>query len=234
VTARTLSGPIRLVRRKTSVVYPGLGEQREREARPAGSGRLRVAFVGRLAPRKGVAELLSAVALLVSRGVDVELQIFGTPPPGQEWREAEYRRRAASLGLGDVARFEGFIADVPCRLASVDVLVVPSQRPEPFGLVVLEGMAGGCAVVACRNGGGSDEILEHGVTGLYCGRTPSSIAAAIERLASEPGLRERLGDRASAAVRETYSEGRYCDGVLRVYRDMLGRSGASTEDTPRW
>jgi glycosyltransferase involved in cell wall biosynthesis len=196
-------------------------ERRDREPRAAGSGVLRIAFAGRLAPRKGIAELLDAIAMVRSRGIEVRLQIFGSAPPGQEWRKTQYRQQAATLDLDDVVRFEGFVADLPRQLESVDVLVVPSQRPEPFGLVVLEGMAAGCAVVACRNGGGSDEILEHGVTGLYCGRTPSSIAAAIERLAHEPELRERLGDSASRAVRENYAVNRYLDGILRVYRDML-------------
>lgn len=220
-TARSLAGPMGVVRRKTRVVYPGLVEQRAREPRAGDSGGLRIAFAGRLAPRKGIAELLDAIALVRARGGEVRLQIFGSAPPGQEWREAQYRQQAATLGLDDVVRFEGFAVDVPSELESVDVLVVPSQRPEPFGLVVLEGMAAGCAVVACRNGGGSDEILEHGVTGLYCGRTPSSIAAAIERLANEPELRERLGDSARRAVGETYGVNRYIDGILRVYRDML-------------
>jgi glycosyltransferase involved in cell wall biosynthesis len=220
-TARSLAGPVHVVRRKTRVVYPGLVERRKREPRAAGSDVLRVAFAGRLAPRKGIAELLEAIALVRSRGVDVRLQVFGSAPPGQGWREAQYRQQAAALGMADVVQFEGFVADVPHRLERIDVLVVPSQRPEPFGLVVLEGMAAGCAVVACRNGGGSDEILEHGVTGLYCGRTPTSIAAAIERLAHEPALRERLGDSASRAVGETYGVNRYVDGILTVYHDIF-------------
>jgi glycosyltransferase involved in cell wall biosynthesis len=118
--------------------------------------------------------------------------------------------------------FEGFVADVQRQLECADVLVVPSQRPESFGLVVLEGMAAGCTVIACRNGGGSDEILEHGVTGLYCGRSASSMAAALVRLASEPVLRARLGERARDAVWGMYGVERYREGVLGVYADVLG------------
>lgn len=221
-TARALAGPIGVVRGKTTVVYPGVavGRDIQRERRNLGD-RLRVGFVGRLAPRKGVAELLEAVALVRGQGIDVELLIYGTAPPGQAWREGQYRRRARGLGLGDVARFEGFVEDVPRRLADIDVLVVPSQRPEPFGLVVLEGMAAGCAVLACRNGGGSDEIIEHGVTGLYCGRDGTSIAAAIERLAGDATLRERLGRGGRAAVGERFSREGYLEGVFGVYQALL-------------
>lgn len=222
-TARSLAGPLRLVSSRTSVVYPGLAERRDAAPRRArGGAALRIGFAGRLAPRKGVGELLEAVALVRSREIALELAIFGTAPPGQEWREGQYRRRADGLGLRDVVHFAGFVDDIRLRLGSVDVLVVPSQRPEPFGLVVLEGMAAGCAVLVSRNGGGSDEIIEHGVTGLYCGRTAASIAAAIERLARDGGLRERLGQQAQVAVRERFALDRYLDGVLEVYRDVIG------------
>lgn len=223
-TARSLAGQLRFVSGRTTVVYPGLGECRGSASRPARDAGdvLRIGFVGRLTPRKGIGELLEAVSLLHSRGIAVELAILGSAPPGQEWREGQYRRRADGLGLGDIVRFAGFVENARLRLGRVDVLVVPSQRPEPFGLVVLEGMAAGCAVVVSRNGGGSDEIIEHGVTGLYCGRTAASIAAAIERLARDPALRDQFGRRAQVTVWERFALEQYLGGILKVYRDELG------------
>ena len=223
-TARALAGPVTAVRHKATVVYPGIhvGDhalQREDDGDP--NGALRVAFVGRLAPRKGIETLLVAVALLRELGIDLRLDIFGSAAPQQEWREGQYRRRTQGLGLSEIVRFHGFVTDIDARLEHIDVLVVPSQRPEPFGLVVLEGMAAGCAVVVSRNGGGSDEILEHGVTGLYCGKEASSIAAAIKRLADDPALRERIGQQARHVVRTRFGTERYRDGVLGVYRRLL-------------
>lgn len=223
-TARALAGPIGVIRGKTSVIYPGIERAtavQRRSRRASASERLRIGFVGRLAPRKGIGELLEAVALVSDRGIALELDVFGTAPPGQKWREEHYRRRARGLGLSDVVSFHGFVSDIETRLEEVDVLVVPSQRPEPFGLVVLEGMAAGCAVVVTRNGGGSDEIIEPGVTGLSCGLGASSIAAAIERLAGDVSLRERLGEQARAAVQERFSVDRYRDDVRRVCQRSL-------------
>ena len=222
-TARALSGPLGIVRRRPVVVYPGIAVDHNREPRRvrANDAPIRLGFVGRLAPRKGVEELLEAVALVRSRGTEVTLDIHGGAPPGQEWRQGQYRRRARGLGLDAVVRFAGFVVDARRQLANVDVLVVPSQRPEPFGLVVLEGMAAGCAVIVCRNGGGSDEIVEQGVTGVYCGRSPSSIAAAIQRLARDAALRDRLGRDGQKTVWERFTLDRYLEGVLAVYRDML-------------
>ncbi|HEX5167495.1 MAG TPA: glycosyltransferase family 4 protein [Thermomicrobiales bacterium] len=223
-TATALAGPFGVLHRKTTVVYPGIdtrGRPEPKAASEHAGDALRVAFVGRLSPRKGVTELLEAVAHVRDQGIALQLEIFGTAPPGQDWREGQYRRRAEGLGIGDVVRFAGFVADVRRKLTSVDVLVVPSQRPEPFGRVILEGMAAGCAVVACRTGGGSDEIIEDGVAGLYCGSEPEEIANAIGRLARDFGLRARLGAQATASVQARFSLDAYCNGIMRVYREML-------------
>ncbi len=222
-TARSLRSPKWLIRDTVAVVYPGVttvSDTRSVNATGINDRRLSLGFVGRLAPRKGLGQLLEATALLRSNGIDVELSIFGSAPPGQEWREGQYRRRANGLGLQEIVRFEGFVDDVEKRLEGIDVLVVPSQRPEPFGLVLLEGMAAGCAVVASRNGGGSDEIMDHSMTGIYCGRTASSIAAAVERLARDPGLRERIGRQAQEAVRNRFTVEQYRSGILDVYRTI--------------
>jgi glycosyltransferase involved in cell wall biosynthesis len=214
-TARALAGPIWPLRRKMRVVYPGHVSRIESERRPSSldNNALRIAFAGRLTPRKGVRELLEAVVIVRERAIPLRLSIFGSPPPGREALETEYRHLAARLGLGDIVTFEGFVPDAVDRLGEFDVLVVPSQRPESFGLVAVEGMAAGCAVVACRNGGGSDEILEHGRSGLYCGRAPSSIAAAIVRLAEDPALRTRLGRNAQRAAIERFGVDRYQNAV---------------------
>lgn len=222
-TARGLAGPIGIIRRKTSVVYPGIAVSGDMQRHEPGTDAepLRIGFVGRLAPRKGVEALLEAVAILRDRGVNLHVDVFGSVPPREEWRKGQYLRRTEGLGLTEVVQFRGFVTDVDRHLERIDVLVVPSQRPEPFGLVVLEGMAAGCALVVTRNGGGSDEIIEHGVTGLYCGREVTSIAAAVERLARDPELRKRIGQRGRHAVESRFGIDRYRDGVMRVYRRML-------------
>ena len=219
-TALALAGPLPALRRKTSVVYPGVTCTQASE-RHASDGPLRVGYVGRLAPRKGIGELLEAVALVRARGVDMRLDVYGSAPPGQEWREGQYRRRAIGLGLAESVHFHGFVADIQNRLGGIDVLVAPSQRPEPFGLVIIEAMAAGCAVVVSRNDGGSDEIVEHGRTGLFCGRNAEPLAHAIERLARDVELREGLGARARTEVAERFGVERYVRGVLEVYEDKF-------------
>src|SRR5439155_16686868 len=101
-------------------------------------------------------------------------------------------RLAAELGARERISFTGVRRDVPTVMAGLDVFVLASHA-EPFGLVVLEAMALGVAVVA-TGAGGPAEVVEPGVSGLLVPpRDPPALAAAIERLAGDPELRRRLG-----------------------------------------
>ena len=81
--------------------------------------------------------------------------------------------------------------DVPLQLETLDILVHASLIPEPFGQVVIEGMASGLPVVAPRAGGPA-EVIEDGVTGiLYPMGDVGALAGALRELAGKPALRSR-------------------------------------------
>lgn len=218
-TARSIAGRGRRLRRRTRVVYPALVRMPEiapRDAPPPGRA-LSAVVVGRLSPRKGIAQAIEALSMLRHDGCDLHLHLFGAPPPGEAWRMDAYRSLAVELGVGDRVIFHGFAADAAARLAGFDILLVPSQRPEGFGLTIVEGMAAGLPIVACRNGGGSDEILVDGCTGLYCGRDPAAIAAALRRLADDAALRATLGAAARRDVMTRFGIDRFQRDIRALY-----------------
>ncbi|MBA2451787.1 MAG: glycosyltransferase family 4 protein [Chloroflexia bacterium] len=179
-----------------------------------------VGIVGRLSPRKGISEALHAAALLRSSGLDFRLVLHGGPPSSQPRLGAGYEELAASLGIDSFTCFAGECEDPSAAYEDIDILLVPSQRPEPFGLAIIEGMAAGCAVVVIHNGGGSDELLDDSVTGLYCGRDPASIASALQRLLLDSGLRSQLAHNAQNAVHERFSPDRYLAQFLQTYSEL--------------
>ena len=156
-------------------------------------------IVGRLAPWKGQDLFLRAFARAFpdgpERGVVVGGALFG---------EDDYARGlgqlAETLGIAGRVEFRGFRTDVWDELSRLDVLVHASTIPEPFGQVILEGMAAGVPIVAARSGGPA-EILDDGVTGmLYEPNDPEQLAAAMRRLL-DAALRERLSAAARREVR---------------------------------
>lgn len=179
-----------------------------------------IGIVGRLAPWKGQHVFLDAFAVAF-RDSAVRARVIGSAMFGEDAYADELRNRAERLGIGPQVDFRGFREDVWSELADLDVFVHASVAPEPFGQVVLEGMAAGLPVVATAAGGPA-ELIADGVDGLL---TPpgdaSALADALRRLRDDPALRERLGAAARQRSREFTSE-RTATQVLEVYRAVLG------------
>ena len=112
----------------------------------------RVAMIGRLTPWKGQHVFLEAFAR-ASLDRDAEAVIAGTAMFGENEYAMELRDQVRRLGIADRVEFAGFVEDVPTLIRGVDVVVHASVTPEPFGQVVVEGMAASRAVIAFGSGG---------------------------------------------------------------------------------
>ncbi|MET8795982.1 glycosyltransferase family 4 protein [Nocardia sp. NPDC004568] len=157
-------------------------------------GAVRIAMVGRLTPWKGHEVLLRALTLLRHRPAVVQL-VGGTFFGEQDYR-ARLEHTATTLGLP--VEFTGHVDDPGPCFARADIAVHCSVLAEPFGQVVVEAMAAGCAVVAA-DAGGPAEILRPEIDGLLTPPgDPAALAAALDRLIADPALRTRLGAAARA------------------------------------
>jgi glycosyltransferase involved in cell wall biosynthesis len=135
-----------------------------------------IGIVGRIAHWKGQDIFLQAAALLLREGVAARFRIAGSPMFGEVDFERQLYELAQKLGIRKHVEFLGF-SDVPSFLRSLDILVHASRIPEPFGQVIVEGMAAELPVIA-TDGGGAREIIEHGRTGLL---VPMGDAAALSQ-----------------------------------------------------
>ena len=103
--------------------------------------------------------------------------------------------------------------------AYADILVVPSWY-EPFGMVILEGMLYGLAIIAARVGG-PKEILNSERTGLFCEpKDTASLEAQVIRLISDPDLRMRIGREAAQEVRSRWLHEHVLEQMNKVYREV--------------
>lgn len=174
--------------------------------------------VANLRPEKDHETLLAAAAALLDRHPDLRFRIVGDGP-----RRAALEQQARSLGVASRIDFLGHRDDVRELLGAADAFVLPS-RSEAFPNGAIEAMAAGLPVVACAVGGLLD-LIDDGVTGLLVppGNAPA-LAAAIDRLAGDPGLGAGLGQRARAEVRRRYSFDRMVGAFEDLYCAGLGAS----------
>jgi glycosyltransferase involved in cell wall biosynthesis len=178
-------------------------------------------MVGRIASWKGQHVFLAAFAEAFPDG-GAEAVIVGSALFGEEAYEKELGRLVNDLGIVSGVRFSGFSDDVWEELSKLDVLVHASTVPEPFGQVVLEGMAAGLPVVAARAGGPA-ELITDGIDGLlFTPGQSDELATTLRVLAEDPLRRQKLGQNARQRATSMTAEGSAA-AVLELYGRVLGR-----------
>ena len=183
-------------------------------------------IVGRLQPWKGQDRFLRAAARVAqqlpqTRFLVVGGAIFG----GGAAYETRLRQLAADLGLAERIVFTGHREDLPPLLAALDVLVHCSDA-EPFGRVLIEGMAARRPLVAFADGA-VPEIVQHGETGLLVQPgDEQALAAAMVELLSDRQRCRRMGAAGRRRVAEHFTAAQTARSVEAVYSHLLNLGGS--------
>lgn len=187
----------------------------------APDGVVRVSLVGRISSWKGQEIFLRAIQQVHQDFPDVVFQIAGAPLFGEEKLEQELHALSRELGIADRVEFLGFVSQMRAYMAKLSVLVHASTLDEPFGQVVIEGMAAGVPVIATR-GGGVSEIVEDGISGvLVPKREPTALAAAMRDLLTNPGRRQQLGGQGRARVQQHFRIESTAEKMMDVYESLV-------------
>ena len=177
-------------------------------------------YLGRLQRYKGVDLLMRAVALLGSRGLEIDLLVAGTGDA-----RPELEGLARDLGLGERVRFLGFVDDDTkldlMRTSWVHGLVSPK---EGWGMTVIEAGACGTPSVASDSPGLCEAILDRKTGLLVRHGDVEALAGAIQRLISDSRLRDRLG-----AEARRYAESLSWDEISVAVEEVL-RAAATGRD----
>jgi glycosyltransferase involved in cell wall biosynthesis len=188
-----------------------------------------VAFVGRLFRKKGVDVLLRAMALVRRAVPGAHLRIVGDGP-----ERAALERLAEELSLGpDAVSWHGFVRRdrLDALLGDAWLQAVPSVYEEPFGVVTIEAMMRGTALVA-SNTGGPSEVVREGETGyLVPPGDPALLAEAMCRALRDRALAEQLGAAAYEIARREFTESASMDRLLALYQQTVKRFRAKGRAT---
>lgn len=208
--------------RRIEVVINGVPEPSHRAppAREAGGEPLRLLFVGNLSARKGVPELLRALAMAPLAQMSLQLTLAG----GGELQA--FRALATALGLGDRVRFEGWApqARVAQLMSESDLLVLPSHD-EGLPLVILEALACGVPVV-CTPVGEIPYMLKDGVHARFV--PPGDVTGLARTLASllaDRTQREALARQGRSLYETAFSLPRFFDQIAALHARHFGVAG---------
>jgi glycogen synthase len=189
-------------------------------------------FMGRLVSDKGVDTLLNALAELRRRGLAPDLTVIGD---GSEM--AALRSMTEKLGLTGQVTFMGALRETRGSVvAQHSILVVPSRWAEPFGIVALEGIASGCAVVASAQGGLSDAVGPCGL--LFPNGDSIALADVLEKVLTNSPLLASLvaaGPEHLTAFTPEHIAGQYLSlfQILLSGKQQAGSLKAQTGSAPK-
>lgn len=183
-----------------------------------------VGFVARMDPWKGAEVFVRAAAEVAKRRPDARFLVCGGELAGYEAYAAGVKRLAGELGLHGRIHFTDWtylLDDIPEVMASLDVFVHTSIRPEPFGLALVEAMATGKPVVA-SNSGGVPEVVEANVSGVLVEPGDSrAVAGAVVDLLANPSRAAAFGAAGRLRAERLFEVGAYVEKVQALYASVI-------------
>ncbi len=206
-----------------AAVIPSPVEDRFYELPPAASGAVvRLAIVGRLAPWKGQDLLIAALGTLRHRA-DWSLLIVGGALFGEDAYAEALPHAVDEAGIAGRVTFTGHVRDVAAVLGDVDVVILASRSPEPFGNVIAEAMAAGRVVIVPDAGGVREFVNDGTIDGngvVFAPNDVDALAAAIVRVLDSSIQREYWGVMARATA-ERFRAAHVADDVATVYDHLV-------------
>ena len=207
----------------TARFAPGASDRVRRDFGIAAGAPL-IGAAARLDVWKGLEDFIDAAAVVHRTRPDARFVIAGGPIEGLESYASTLQEQARGRGLTGVLHFAGWKygpTEMPDFHRSLDVLVLPSREPEPFGLVVLEAMASSRPVIATAQGGPL-EIVVDGTTGVLVEpRNPEAMARAMVALVDDAPRGRMMGAAGRERVETEFAIERTVERLQLLYDEVL-------------
>lgn len=179
-----------------------------------------IALIGRISRWKGQLVLLEAFKKLIQKEHNIKLVFVGSTPPNQEEFIEKLQIQIKESNLENNVIIVPFQENIAAVWHSIDIAVVPSTEPEPFGLVALEAMLAQKPVVA-SNHGGLSEIVVNNETGFLVEPTNvQSLANALQLLITNPEMRTNFGANGYKRAKNEFSVKKYVNNFEDLFRKL--------------
>ncbi len=179
---------------------------------------LSIGYVGRILPYKGVDIAVKWLAAAARDGYQFQFSIRGDADADNKEYESSVRNLIQELGLEDRCTFEGRINDFSQLYSGLDLVLMPSVKAEPFGLVALECFDQGVVCMAYPSGA-LPSIIDDGVTGYLC-RDENEFLSALTDVCDTPDQFTNVRQSAYRVLQEKYAVGVLYERLNALYGEM--------------
>lgn len=190
------------------------------------AGRVRLLLIGRINSWKGQDTLVEALSRLPPAiRAALEVRIVGDVFEKQGFRE-DLETLVRERQLGDVVRIEGFQPDPGPLYAWSDAVLVPSKKPEPFGMVAIEAMAHGKPVIAAGHGGLTEIVVPEETGWFHKPDDPDDLARMLQRAVAERASLAGLGRNGRRRYEEQFTLDAFRTAFLNALAKRPGGAAA--------
>ncbi len=182
-----------------------------------------IALVGRINSWKGQQLLLQSFKTLIEKHKHIKLVYLGSAPPNQTIFETELRNKIKEYNLESNVILIPFQKEIEKFWNSIDIAVVPSTEPEPFGMVVIEAMLAKKPVIASNHGGPTEIVVENETGLLFEPNNHNSLSAALEKLINDEQLRKLYGANGFKRVHNTFSLENHVNHFEKIFEELLNK-----------
>lgn len=203
---------------KVRVIYNAVEEKQIGEVKP--HNQLTIGMAGRINRWKGQKLFVDMAQKVHEKMPDVVFQIAGEAYTGEEHLKTELSEYIADKNLDGTVQLLGQVNNMQDFYSGIDVFVLPSIQPEPFGLVVIEAMEYGLPVVA-TNHGGPTEIITEGVDGYLVDHNEcNEMADRVLELIKDENKRRKMGEAGMKKKHERFSVTSMVREIENVFEEV--------------
>jgi glycosyltransferase involved in cell wall biosynthesis len=182
-----------------------------------------IALVGRINSWKGQQLLLQSFKTVIEKHKNIKLVYLGSAPPNQTIFETELRNKIKEYNLESNVILIPFQKEIEKFWNSIDIAVVPSTEPEPFGMVVIEAMLAKKPVIASNHGGPTEIVVENETGILFEPNNHNSLSDALEKLIQDEQLRKLYGTNGFKRVHNTFSLENHVNHFEKIFEELLNK-----------
>jgi glycosyltransferase involved in cell wall biosynthesis len=176
-----------------------------------------IGLVGRISRWKGQLTLLNAFVKLQSKHSNARLVFIGSPPPNQENFLEKLNNEISKNQLSSKVAIIPFQENIFKFWQSIDIAVVPSTEPEPFGLVAVEAMLAKKPVVASNHGGLTEIIIDNQTGLLVIPNNEIALSKALSELIENPQIRKDFGEKGYERAIKEFSVDNYVKSFEKLF-----------------
>lgn len=186
----------------------------------ANKNQLVIALVGRISRWKGQKLLLEAFEIVSKLHPNLKLVFVGSPPPNQDFYVEDLKQLIEKSNVNKQIEIIPFQNNIQEIWHAIDIAVVPSTEPEPFGLVAIEAMAAKKPVIAA-NHGGLTEIIENNVSGLlFKPNQTEDLVNSLDKLINNPDFRNQISEHGFQRVNQLFSIDGYVKSIQNIFNSI--------------